>query len=178
MLAHAGDGDDPSALAGRDHPSRRALDADEGTVQVGRHDVAPLLDGHLEQAIVASRIEAARAYAETGRCRRAELLAYFGDYYDPPCGNCDNDGGSAAGRTEFSLEQPHSGRRVRHRLWGERTLVHQDEHELIVIFDEADYRTLTAATLASGLALTAVGCHGPGRARPPGEDRTSDAPRW
>lgn len=31
--------------------------------------------------------------------------------------------------------------------------MHQDEHELIVIFDEAGYRTLTPATLASGLLV-------------------------
>ena len=40
---------------------------------------------------------------------------------------------------------------MRHRLWGEGTLLHQDDHELIVVFDEVGYRTLTPAALANGL---------------------------
>ena len=109
--------------------------------------------GQRRQAIIASRIEAARTYAETARCRRAELLAYFGDPYDPPCGRCDNDS-AAASRAEPPVDwtdRPDRGRRVRHRLWGEGTLLHQDDHELIVVFDEVGYRTLTPAALANGL---------------------------
>ncbi|MEU8812956.1 RecQ family ATP-dependent DNA helicase [Actinoplanes sp. NPDC048796] len=47
--------------------------------------------GNRRQAILRSRIESARGYAETTHCRRADLLAYFGEHYTPPCGSCDND---------------------------------------------------------------------------------------
>ncbi|MGK5446946.1 RecQ family ATP-dependent DNA helicase [Streptomyces radiopugnans] len=37
-----------------------------------------------------SRVEMMRGYAETTGCRRRFLLGYFGEEYEPPCGNCDN----------------------------------------------------------------------------------------
>jgi hypothetical protein len=49
---------------------------------------------------------------------------------------------------------------VRHRLWGEGTLLHQDDHELIVVFDAVGYRTLTPATLTNGL-LVELGSESP-----------------
>ncbi|MFD0392670.1 RecQ family zinc-binding domain-containing protein [Streptomyces nogalater] len=36
-----------------------------------------------------SRVDMARAYAETTGCRRRFLLGYFGEEYEAPCGNCD-----------------------------------------------------------------------------------------
>jgi ATP-dependent DNA helicase RecQ len=108
--------------------------------------------GRRRQAIIASRIQAARSYAETTHCRRAELLAYFGDQYDPPCNGCDNDSlvGTVSGT---HVDRPGVGRRVRHRLWGAGTLLHQDDHELIVVFNAVGYRTLTPAALTNGLLV-------------------------
>jgi ATP-dependent DNA helicase RecQ len=107
--------------------------------------------GNRRQAILRSRIEAARGYAETVHCRRAELLGYFGEQYDPPCRSCDND---AADRPR--TDAPRAGRndgtqRVRHRLWGPGTLLRRDDHELVVAFDSVGYRHLTAAALTNGL---------------------------
>jgi ATP-dependent DNA helicase RecQ len=130
------------------------LDATTITCHVLPPDAAAQLEaaGQRRQAIIASRIQAARTYAETSRCRRAELLAYFGDQYDPPCGRCDNDAATtAADPSSIHADRPGRGRRVRHRLWGDGTLLHQDDHELIVIFDAVGYRTLTPAVLANGL---------------------------
>ena len=102
------------------------------------------------QAILRSRIEAARGYAETVHCRRAELLGYFGEHYNPPCQSCDNDRNPAP--TPSSSGQPApSGQRVRHRLWGPGTLLSRDDHELVIAFDSVGYRHLTAASLANGL---------------------------
>jgi ATP-dependent DNA helicase RecQ len=130
------------------------LDATTITCHLLPPDAAAQLEsaGRRRQAIIASRIQAARSYAETSHCRRAELLAYFGDHYDPPCGRCDNDREAhTSDRAQAHIDQPGTGRRVSHRLWGEGTLLHQDEHELIVVFDAVGYRTLTAAALANGL---------------------------
>jgi ATP-dependent DNA helicase RecQ len=130
------------------------LDANTITCHVLPSDAAARLEasGRRRQAVIASRIEAARSYAETSHCRRAELLAYFGDHYDPPCGRCDNDDLDAAA-PETHVDLPSRGRRVQHRLWGEGTLLHQDEHELIVIFDAVGYRTLTPAVLSNGILV-------------------------
>jgi len=105
--------------------------------------------GDRRQTILASRIDAARHYAETTACRRAELLAYFGEHYEPPCGHCDNDAVAAApppaqARTSGGID-------VRHRLWGHGVLLSQDEHEVTVAFDSVGYRHLTAASLTNGL---------------------------
>ncbi|WP_236794517.1 RecQ family zinc-binding domain-containing protein [Amycolatopsis sp. GM8] len=113
------------------------------------------LTGQLEdldqrrQAVLASRIDAAREYAESTRCRRAELLAYFGETYPPPCGNCDNDQQAKA----ESPDRPSitGGVPVRHRLWGEGQLLSRDDHELLVHFDSVGYKHLTASALASGI---------------------------
>jgi ATP-dependent DNA helicase RecQ len=103
--------------------------------------------GNRRQAILRSRIEAARGYAETVHCRRAELLGYFGEHYEPPCESCDND--------ELSPPMSHqvSGQkgRVVHKLWGPGTILSQDDHELVIAFDSVGYRHLTAASLTNGL---------------------------
>jgi ATP-dependent DNA helicase RecQ len=101
------------------------------------------------QAVLASRINAAREYAESPRCRRAELLAYFGETYSPPCGSCDNDqapAGEPSARTSIIGGTP-----VHHRLWGPGQLLSRDDHELLVYFDSVGYKHLTASTLSSGI---------------------------
>ena len=101
------------------------------------------------QAVLASRLDAAREYAETTRCRRAELLAYFGEHYPPPCNNCDNDRiakAAVASRPTISGGVP-----VRHRLWGDGQLLSRDDHELLVFFNSVGYKHLTASTLTSGI---------------------------
>ena len=37
-----------------------------------------------------SKLDALLAFAESTRCRRQQLLAYFGEMLEQPCGNCDN----------------------------------------------------------------------------------------
>jgi ATP-dependent DNA helicase RecQ len=108
--------------------------------------------GGRRQAILTSRIEAAREYAETTRCRRGELLGYFGEHYEVPCNACDNDVLSAdVTAPPRAAAVPGGGRRVTHRLWGAGTLLSQDDHELVVVFDSVGYRHLTAAALTNGL---------------------------
>jgi ATP-dependent DNA helicase RecQ len=116
-------------------------------------------EGGRQQSILRSRIEAAREFAETVRCRRAELLGYFGEHYDPPCGTCDNDEAAAAMQAQPSKAQvgrrhhepDPAAPRVRHKLWGEGTLLSRDDHELTVAFDTVGYRHLTPAVLENGI---------------------------
>src|SRR6185312_14023803 len=37
-----------------------------------------------------AKLDALLAFAESTRCRRQQLLAYFGETLERPCGNCDN----------------------------------------------------------------------------------------
>jgi ATP-dependent DNA helicase RecQ len=110
--------------------------------------------GDRRQTILRSRIEAARGYAETVHCRRADLLGYFGEQYEPPCDKCDNDDHPAPAPT-FADRPAASGQRVTHKLWGPGTLLSQDDHELLIAFDSVGYRHLTASSLTNGLLTPA-----------------------
>ncbi|QRP47799.1 ATP-dependent DNA helicase RecQ [Amycolatopsis sp. FDAARGOS 1241] len=101
------------------------------------------------QAVLSSRIEAAREYAESMRCRRAELLAYFGENYVPPCENCDND--QAVHAAEHAKPTVTGGTPVHHRLWGDGRMLSHDDHELLVYFESVGYKHLTASSLSSGI---------------------------
>jgi ATP-dependent DNA helicase RecQ len=113
--------------------------------------------GRRQLAVLGSRIDSVRHYSETVNCRRAELLAYFGEATEPPCGNCDNDA-SAVHQHRPALPASKAdtpGQAVLHRLWGPGTLLSQDEHEIVVAFQSVGYRHLTPAALTNGL-LTMV----------------------
>jgi ATP-dependent DNA helicase RecQ len=88
-----------------------------------------------------SRVEMMRGYAEARSCRRGFVLNYFGEPFDPPCGNCDVcDSGivpAARGQEPFALES-----RVAHAEWGEGTVVRYDRGTVVVLFDDAGYKTL------------------------------------
>jgi ATP-dependent DNA helicase RecQ len=88
-----------------------------------------------------SRVEMMRAYAESRACRRGFVLNYFGEEFEPPCGHCDI---CLAGvepletvAEPFPLET-----RVRHEEWGEGTVMRYDGDKLVVLFDDAGYKTL------------------------------------
>jgi ATP-dependent DNA helicase RecQ len=113
---------------------------------------APPIERAVEQAFEAgegrrqfqrSRLEMMRAYAETtDDCRRAFLLSYFGEPFEPPCGNCDN---CRAGRVHppGRASRPYPvGARVVHPAWGEGAVQRYDGDAVVVLFDDVGYKTL------------------------------------
>jgi ATP-dependent DNA helicase RecQ len=88
-----------------------------------------------------TRVDMVRGYAETTSCRRAYVLSYFGEDYEPPCGNCDNcDAGHGV---RPAVDEPFAvGSRVRHAEWGEGSVQRYDGDAMVVLFDEGGYRTL------------------------------------
>jgi ATP-dependent DNA helicase RecQ len=110
---------------------------------------------HVQQQVEASRLEMMRQYAESRACRRAFLLSYFGEVYEPPCGNCDNDtDGTAAGAgadVPFALDT-----RVRHRLWGEGLVLRYEGPAMTVLFDEVGYKSLSVEVVQSQQLLEPV----------------------
>lgn len=106
-----------------------------------------------------SRIDMMRGYAEVGNCRRAYLLNYFGEDYEPPCDNCDNcDAGFVVqdyGRTPFPLHA-----RVRHGTFGEGLVERYDGDTMIVLFDDVGYKNLLVDFVQETGALTLAGGEG------------------
>jgi ATP-dependent DNA helicase RecQ len=93
-----------------------------------------------EDEVERSRLEMMRRYAEHTGCRRSFLLSYFGQSYDGPCGNCDNDQVAWA---EQSIAEPFAvGERVASDRWGEGTVQRYDGDQLTVLFDDHGYRDL------------------------------------
>jgi ATP-dependent DNA helicase RecQ len=88
-----------------------------------------------------SRVDMMRAYAETTTCRRAFVLSYFGEPFEPPCGRCDNcEAGLAA---PAPADVPFAvGARVAHAEWGEGVVQRYDDEAVVVLFDEIGYKTL------------------------------------
>ena len=100
------------------------------------------------RSMVESRVAMMRAYAESRDCRRHFLLTYFGDRYDDvPCPRCDNcDAGLTSAQSQPSGVEGSfvAGSRVRHGTWGEGLVVrHDGADKIVVLFDEAGYRTLS-----------------------------------
>ncbi|MFE1341213.1 RecQ family ATP-dependent DNA helicase [Streptomyces sp. NPDC058733] len=116
-----------------------------------------------------SRVEMARAYAETTACRRHFLLAYFGQDYEGPCGNCDTcdatdtESGPDESRAHPAATSFPTGTEVRHRQWGDGTVLSTDRDRITVLFDQAGYRTLSLGAVAGHDDLLTV-------VRRPGED--------
>ncbi len=90
-----------------------------------------------------SRVEMMRAYAETNGCRRAFVLGYFGEEYDPPCGNCDvciRKGDQVA---QAEHDSPFTvGVRVEHATWGVGTVGQFEDGQVSVVFDTVGYKKL------------------------------------
>jgi ATP-dependent DNA helicase RecQ len=129
------------------------VEDDGRVVAVGDPDA---LDAAVEQAARAeedrhafdrSRVEMMRAYAEERRgCRRAFILGYFGEAFEPPCGNCDLCDAGAGVLETITVEAAGFvvGERVEHRDWGQGTVGRIEGDQLTVVFDSVGYKTLDA----------------------------------
>ena len=95
------------------------------------------------QAFDRSRVEMMRAYAETDGCRRAFVLGYFGEHYEPPCGACDVCERRGDGVARRSQDGPFAaGDRVRHAEWGGGSVGQVEDGQITVVFDTVGYKTL------------------------------------
>jgi ATP-dependent DNA helicase RecQ len=142
------------------------VEPDGRVMAIGPEDA---LDDAVEQAARAeedrhafdrSRVEMMRAYAEERRgCRRAFVLGYFGEAFDPPCGNCDlcDAGAGAVGAITEEAAGFAVGERVEHREWGEGTIGRIEGDLLTVVFDSVGYKTLDAKLVDERGLLDRVG---------------------
>lgn len=104
------------------------------------------------QRVDESRIAMMRSYAETQDCRRQFLLAYFGEDLPEPCGNCDSCSSGAARdvpeHREAAAGDPYPvDAAVRHREWGDGTVMSVEEDRVTVFFESEGYRVLSLAAV-------------------------------
>jgi ATP-dependent DNA helicase RecQ len=112
-----------------------------------------------QRAMRRTRLEMMRSYAEARTCRRRVLLTYFGEEFAGPCGACDvcasgtaraqDDAGGRSGGLR-------SGARVRHDEFGEGQVLRVEGDDVVVLFDDAGYRTLSARVTTERHLLTPV----------------------
>jgi ATP-dependent DNA helicase RecQ len=103
-----------------------------------------------------SRVDMMRAYAEAYHCRRAFILSYFGEPFEPPCGHCDNcEAGHGVPPVEG--DEPFAvGSRVAHGQWGEGVVQRYDADSVVVLFDEVGYKTMALDVVIERSLLTAA----------------------
>jgi ATP-dependent DNA helicase RecQ len=86
-------------------------------------------------------VDLVRRYAETNDCRRRLVLELLGEEHPQPCGHCDScDAGTSTSATDrpFAL-----GSAVEHPEWGVGTVSQYEDDRVVVLFDDAGYRTLS-----------------------------------
>jgi ATP-dependent DNA helicase RecQ len=87
-----------------------------------------------------SRLEMMRGYAEVQDCRRKYMLNYFGEEFEAPCGKCDC---CEAGITSEDGKQPFPlNSRVSHQSLGEGMVMRYEGDKMVILFDDAGYKTL------------------------------------
>ncbi|SEP64441.1 RecQ family ATP-dependent DNA helicase [Microlunatus flavus] len=117
---------------------------------VGVDEVRARAEGY--QTLQRSRVEMVRGYAETRRCRRQFLLAYLGESDTPRCERCDNcRSGAAAAEEAQDAAAPDSPfqpeERVSHASFGEGMVISVEGEEVVVLFDDVGYKTLSLPTV-------------------------------
>ena len=103
-----------------------------------------------------SRLEMMRNYAELLNCRRAYLLNYFGEPFEPPCGNCDICDAGKSSSTDAEARPFPLNSRVTHRIFGDGMVQRYDGDTMVVLFDEVGYKTLDAEAVVEEGLLTAA----------------------
>lgn len=107
-----------------------------------------------------SKVELVRRYAEGRGCRRRTLLEVLGEARAEPCGNCDHcdsgDLGDPGERSGTSHGEPAPGETVAHDEWGRGIVQTVEDDTVVVLFDEAGYRTLSMPVVRERGLLTPV----------------------
>jgi ATP-dependent DNA helicase RecQ len=110
----------------------------------GRAVEAAVAAAQAWQRLIRSRIQMMRGYAETTGCRRQNLLGYFGEQLEDPCGHCDTcAAGTARRRSSDGAHEFPVDSRVRHPQWRSGTVMSVEDDRVTVLFDEHGYKSLS-----------------------------------
>src|SRR5262245_12932105 len=127
----------------------------DGAVAIDDAAEAAALAQHSRKEYERTRVEMVRGYAETSGCRREYILSYFGEAFEPPCGNCDNC--DACNVTRDAGAHPFAvGSRVRHHELGDGAVQRYDRDTVVILFDEHGYRTLSVNLVVQRGLLSSI----------------------
>jgi ATP-dependent DNA helicase RecQ len=132
------------------------LTADADPAEVAEEAAA---DQEARRRVDASRLDMMRSYCETRGCRRRFVLTYFGEPAPEWCGNCDTcrrrrgEGPDEAGGEQPFPEQS----RVVHATFGQGLVLRHEDDAVVVLFDEAGYKTLSLELVRAGDLLRSLG---------------------
>jgi ATP-dependent DNA helicase RecQ len=101
-------------------------------------------DEEARKAVEASRLDMMRAFCEARTCRRRFVLTYFGEPAPERCGNCDVCRLSPAAPAKDPAEDvlfPEQSRVV-HDAFGPGLVLRHEGDSIVVLFDDAGYKTL------------------------------------
>lgn len=107
-----------------------------------------------------SRQEMMRQYAELSDCRRNFLLSYFGESRTEPCGFCDVCDSGGANESDAEAGAFSANTVVMHTSWGKGTVMHVQDDTMVVLFEDAGYRTLSIAVVSEQGLLQVVSGNG------------------
>ncbi|MEE8601287.1 RecQ family ATP-dependent DNA helicase [Euzebya tangerina] len=118
---------------------------------------AAFADHERDTALADSQVHMMAAYLDADSCRWRYIGSYFGQQLDEPCGNCDrcwetaDEIGDADGQTATREEAVHGfspGDQVQHTSFGSGLVEGVEGNRLMILFDDAGYKTLAADVLA------------------------------
>lgn len=100
-----------------------------------------------------SRLKMVSGYAETQSCRRAYILSYFGEPFEPPCGKCDRceareSLGSAA---EDSFQPFPISSTIIHTNFGKGQVLRYEADKVCVLFETVGYKTFVTQMIADSV---------------------------
>ncbi|BBH63657.1 ATP-dependent DNA helicase RecQ [Actinoplanes sp. OR16] len=119
---------------------------------------AAVAEHERQQAVMKTRTDMMRAFAQSRQCRTETLLAYFGEDIQRQCGHCDNCADGSAAEVDAAEEEGpfpvHS--HVRHGEWGTGMVMNYEEERMTVLFDTVGYKTLSVPVVVEQNLLTAA----------------------
>ncbi|MFN8593236.1 MAG: ATP-dependent DNA helicase RecQ [Thermomicrobiales bacterium] len=141
-------------------PSGEVIAANE--IDPGQAAALAMTEQEQRRKFTRSRLEMMRGYADMRGCRRQYILNYFGETFEPPCGDCDRcdaglpDEDGALDQLPFPL-----GAAVVHDAWGDGVIMRYAGESMVVLFDSVGYRTLSIPIVLEKGLLSPAGATPP-----------------
>ncbi|NEP18251.1 MAG: ATP-dependent DNA helicase RecQ [Leptolyngbya sp. SIO4C1] len=105
-----------------------------------------------------SRLQMISGYAETQSCRRAYILSYFGEAFEPPCNRCDRCAAETAAETAVEYLQPFPiSSTIIHTNFGKGQVLRYEADKVCILFETVGYKTFVTEMIANSVRCLDAG---------------------